>query len=81
MAEKTNVEVVVFVADNTYYVASGRMELLPSFLRARLSAAARMIWYDLNNVLCLIDMLIQCSSRRSCLLLPVSGLWHSVIAG
>ena len=39
MAEKTNVGVAVFVASNTC-VVSGRMELLPSFLRARLSAAA-----------------------------------------
>ena len=39
MAEKTNVGVAVFVADNTCVVV-GRMELLPSFLRARLSAAA-----------------------------------------
>ena len=45
MAEKPNVRVAVFVADNTYYficVVSGRMELLPSFLRARLFAAAVM---------------------------------------
>ena len=43
MAEKTNVGVAVFVADNTYMcVVVGRMELLPSFLRARLSAAAVM---------------------------------------
>ena len=41
MAEKTNVCLAVFVAGNTYMcVVSGRMELLLSFLRARLSAAA-----------------------------------------
>ena len=39
MAEKTNVGVAFFVADNTC-VGSGRMELLCSYLRARLSAAA-----------------------------------------
>ena len=41
MAEKANVGGTVFVADNTYLcVVSGRMELQPSFLSARLSAAA-----------------------------------------
>ena len=40
MAEKTNVGVAVFVAVKHMCVVSGRMELLPSFLRARLSAAA-----------------------------------------
>ena len=39
MAEKTNVGVAVFVVGNIC-VVSGRMELLPSFLRARFSAAA-----------------------------------------
>ena len=40
MAENTNVGVAVFVADITYIcVVSGLMELLSSFLRARLSAA------------------------------------------
>ena len=44
MAEKTNVGVAVFVANNAYnninYVVLGRMELQPSFLCARLSAPA-----------------------------------------
>ena len=40
MAEKTNVGMAVFIADVTSMCGSGRMELLPSFLRARLSAAA-----------------------------------------
>ena len=39
MAEKTNVGVAVFVADNTC-VVTGRMERLSSFLHARLSASA-----------------------------------------
>ena len=38
MTEKTDAGVAIFVADNTSMC--GRMELLPSFLRARLSAAA-----------------------------------------
>ena len=40
MAEKTNVGMAVFIADSPSMRVSGRMELLPSFLRARLSAAA-----------------------------------------
>ena len=39
MAEKTYVGMAVFIADITC-VVSGRMELLTSFLRARLSTAA-----------------------------------------
>ena len=39
MAKKTNVGMAVFIADITSVVSS-RMELLPSFLRVRLSAAA-----------------------------------------
>ena len=40
MAEKTNVGMAVFIATSHLCMVSGRMELLPSFLRARLSAAA-----------------------------------------
>ena len=42
MAENTNVGMAVFIADITC-VVSGRMELLPSFLRPRLSAAAAIV--------------------------------------
>ena len=41
MAENPNMGVAIFVADITHLcVVSGRMELLPSFLGARLSTAA-----------------------------------------
>ena len=40
MAEKTNVRMAVFLQTSHLCVDSGRMELLPSFLRARLSAVA-----------------------------------------
>ena len=50
MAEKTNVGVAGFVAVNTC-VVSDRMELLPSLLRARLSAAAVI---GLSSPVCLL---------------------------
>ena len=45
MAEKTNVGMAVFIPDITS-VVSGRVELLPSFLCARLSAAAAISLYS-----------------------------------